>query len=242
MPTSTDFLVQNQVVIGLWIQALVAIGTVAVAIMAIYGDAIKEFIFRPKIRIETGSQTPFVEKIALTSAGQASGEIVKIRIKIINYGGSIGRSCVALIEKIFKKRTDNQTFHTIKSIAPANLLWLSGNPKYDLRSSMPSYVEIARIEKVEVASENPSSDITARPTTPQFELFVSVQEAGQRGVYVKLGKGTFAIPVVVNPENSSRPLSVFIEIFWDGSRIADYLDESHFYIKLLEKPPEEILN
>ncbi|MEE9170265.1 MAG: hypothetical protein V3U73_10890 [bacterium] len=223
------------------IQALIAIGTLLIVIIAIFGQNLRKWLFRPKLQITTGDNPPFVESIKterLFSGDTIKSVTATIKIRVLNTGSSSAMSCKGIVYDIFSKRKGSDTFYKLRAITPTPLLWNNDARDISLTRDIPSYLEVARIEQPESLSSE--TDTTA-VTSLEFAIFLSVEEPGQRGVYIKLGKGTFIIPVVLYADNLSKPIKKFLKIFWDGTH-PDHMNTSNFYTIILRdyKIPQEV--
>lgn len=219
---------------------LQAIGTIAVAILAIYGDRILRKLFKPKFKIEISEETPFVETIQTQSS--TSAEIKKhtrISLKVTNSGDTTAKNCQGIIESVFAKRNRNETFYKDKTFIPTRFTWNDDTQSTIITPDIPFYLEIGRIQQAEnLISASEKEDIKEKVNL-DYELYLSIDEPNQKGQYMKLGKGTFILPLLIYTDNLRQSEKAYIEIYWNGKDL-NTLTKSDFYIKQLKELPKEI--
>lgn len=218
--------------IELTIQALIAIGTLLLAIIAVYGERVKRWLFRPHLDTTVGDSPPYVEKIGepRTSTGGAPTPVsAVIKMRVSNSGSSSAQLCKGLIQKIFCTRAASDTFFELRALSPSALYWNNDKDEFTISPKIPSYLEVARIEKAEAPSLDTGA--TASPAS-EYVLFVAIEEPGIKGRLIRLGKGRFIIPVILIADNIRNPITVFVDIFWNGTD-PNSMNSSNFYVKLL---------
>ena len=120
-----------------------------------------------------------------------------------------------------------------KTLAPSTFLWFNEHIEYTIPNEIPSYLEIARIKKTEIRTQDTGSLKRLSEKNRTADLYLSIPELGKKGVYIKLGKGTFIIPIVIYADNVKSSSPYYVEIFWDGKEV-DKLEDSIFYATLIE--------
>lgn len=212
-----------------------AIGTVVVALLAIFGDKLIRQLFKPKLSIEINSLTPFVETIKEKEVFTSDENVYsRISIKVSNTGDSTAQNCQGIIETVFCKRKANESFYCYKSFIPTRLTWNDESKATFVTPNVPSYIEIARIQQIEELTTNNEMFGTVKSKNNTFDLYLSIEEPNEKGKYLKLGKGTFVIPIVIYTDNLRRTQKIFVEIYWNGKDTST-LTESDFYVKKLNQ-------
>lgn len=210
-----------------------AVGTIVVALLAIYGDRIIRKLFKPKLSIDISSSAPFVETIKEREAFSSDENIyTRISIKVTNNGDSTAQNCQGIVEKIYCKRKANESFYCYKNFIPTRFTWNDDNKATFVTPNIPSYVEIARIQQIEELTTYSESFMSGKPKNNTFDLYLSIEEPNEKGKYLKLGKGTFVIPIIFYTDNLRKTQKVFVEIYWNGKDTST-LTESDFYVKKL---------
>jgi len=225
----TDFEKYSLIVSG-----AAAIGTIVLAIIAIFGSYIKRLIVKPKITMTIEGTKPFVELIEENNPNESEEtSYKKIHLKVSNKGKQTALNSQVLIEKIFKKRGDNQTYFLDKSFIPCNFFWLNDKDNKPITSSISHFIEIARIQKYQEFSSDIENTSPSR-NRDLFRLWLSVENSTKRGTYLLLGKGTFLVPIIFYSDNLSSPLTIFVEIFWNSDSLEE-MNESNFYVKVVKR-------
>ena len=222
----------NKDYIELIIQALTALGTILLAIIAVFGEQIRRWLLKPKIQLTVGESSPYIaisrSETRGDSATSTTSVTATIKIKVINMGSSSAQSFIGLIEAIFSKRSASTTFYKSKALPPSRLPWNNDTKEFTITPKIPFYLEVARIEKF----ESLSSDVGGiEPPSSEYGLSISIEES--KGEYTHVGKGTFIIPITIYADNIN-PMVKFLEIFWNGT-VPDDIQPSNFYIKLLKE-------
>jgi hypothetical protein len=232
----TEFSYQIWTLIFYGIQA---IGTIIVALLAIYGDRLIRQLFKPKLKVEIDSKAPFVETIKEQMIISSSmSHHVRISAKIINHGDSTAQNCQGIIEKIFCKRKANESYYCFKNFIPSRFMWNDEKEASFVTPEIPSYLEIAKIQQTEeLISNNDAKTNTSNNSKKDYQLFLTIEEPNEKGKYLRLGKGTFLLPVVIYTDNLRKTQKVYFEIYWNGKDIGN-LTESDFYVKII--PNNEI--
>ncbi len=226
-----DTLIETQLntkdYLELIIQGLTAVGTILLALIAVYGERVKRWLFKPKLKIIVSGDKPYISTIKDSSATSVAASVTRIRIKALNEGTSAARSFTGLVESVFCKRPQSETFYKSKSLPPTPLPWNDEEKDFSLTPRIPFYLEIARIEKNLPSSIDGSSNTL---TSSEYSLYLSVEEEEQKGAYIHLGKGTFIVPITFYSDNIKIPIKMYFEIFWDGID-PSCTEISNFYIK-----------
>lgn len=218
--------------LNLWFQGIIAIGTLVLAFLAIFGHNLRMWLFQPKIKVYLDKEIPFLELIEEFKEKETSSsktQYQEIRVKITNSGKTSTKSCRVLTDVIYKQRAGSEDMYKLKSIIPTEFYWSSGDNKLDLLPNIPYYISIARIAESSEQINFDQSKGELVNTKPNYELFLTIEERAQKGKYIPVGKGKLIFPIIVYAENLSNPIKKYIEIFWDADTPND-ISASHFNI------------
>lgn len=219
---------------------LQAIGTISVAILAIYGDRILRKLFKPKFKIEISSESPFVETIQTQNSFSADiKKYTRISLKVTNSGETTAKNCQGIIETIFCKRTRNETFYKFKTFIPTRFIWNDDKESTFITPEIPYYLEIGRIQQVDNLISESEDEHQNGKQNQNYDLYLSIEEPNEKGKYMKLGKGTFIIPLLLYTDNLRQSEKAYVEIYWNGKDLNN-LTQSDFYAKQLKELPKEI--
>lgn len=230
-------------IINLLIQAAIAIGTMLVAFLAIYSEKIKRWLYRPKLDAFASSDQPYMQVIKneLTDSFDESAQpelkiTATIRIKVVNGGLSTALATQGFIEAIYQKRPNN-TYYRIKTIPATPLPWHNSTETYSIIPHIPCYLELGVVQTNEKIVQFGFADKSA--TQSEYQLFVPVEDYQDKGKYIRLGKGTFLIPVNIYSEYLLKPNVFYFEVFWNGEDPTK-VDQSNFYFKKVD--PSQLPN
>jgi poly(A) polymerase Pap1 len=219
---------------SLYVSGAAALGTIILAILAIFGGMLRRLFIKPKIRMTILDKEPYVELVEENSPNESEkNSYKKIHLKINNNGTQTALNSQIVIEKVFKKRENNQTFYCDKSFIPCNFLWINEKENKSISPSISHFIEIARIQKYQQYSSDNGSKSSVR-NSDLYRLWLSIEQTKEKGTYMLLGKGTFVFPVIFYSDNVANPIEIFIEIFFDCDTL-EVMNDSNFYIKVVEK-------
>ncbi len=224
----TDFEKYSLIVSG-----AAAIGTIILAVIAIFGNWLKRLFIKPKIEMVIDSCKPYVELVKESNPNESDEtSYKKVHLKITNKGRQTAINSQVLVEKIFKKREENQTYFLYKSFIPSNFLWVDEDKSKPITTSISHFIEVSRIQKYQEFSGN--DDSTPSRNRDLYRLWISVENSAIKGSYLLLGKGTFLMPIIFYSDSIKNPHTIFIEIFWNSDNLSE-MNESNFYVKLLKR-------
>ena len=220
-----------------------ALGTLILGVLAIFGNKIRAWFFRPKLDLELKNDLPFKELIRENEGSESDPErsYQELRLKVINNGHESGRNCKIFVDVIYMKRDSTSEFYKYKEFLPREFYWCSEPKKktIDIFPKIPTYALIAQIkEKTKVSSQ--SSSQTSLSDESSNCLYLMVDSLGGEGSLIKFEKGVILFPLVLYSENISAPIKKFMKIFWDGSELSD-LGAAHFDMELLGEKDGNLL-
>lgn len=186
---------------ALFIQLLIAIGTLAVAIMAIWGDYIRSRLAPPKLKIQPynlrGTVTQFTN----------GPRVIYYHLKLVNLRPWMSaKNCRVLLRAVYRRGPDHQ-FSQIPLPVPPQFVWAPA-------SFTPAVVTVTKEQIFDFGSLI-EGDSQFKPVLyfypNNFQGFVAANEAVR-----------YSLEVVAEGYNSNR-YQVF-EIAWDGTW-SDDLDQ-----------------
>jgi len=210
--------------------AVTALGTIAVSLLAIFGQRIRSFFIRPRLSLTVGRNPPLADT-RHEADGTQSGNIrnsFRIYLKVYNSGLETARNCIAHSDQIWKGRAGGG-FYQMKSFVPRPFLWTSGAQKIDVVPKLPTFLSLAEITE----SPQPSMGTTEiAPASATDCLFVLLETEGVQGRFFCAETGKILMPVVLYADNLSSPMKWFVEVYWTGSACTDVKD-ANFTIRLI---------
>lgn len=223
----------NKEILEIIIQAAVAVGTLSAAIFALYGDRIRRWLFKPKLKPYANSDKPYVQICKkdisdFFSDNKEFETIVNIRLKILNEGKLSAIKTQGFIETIYQKRQNN-TYFEVKKIPPTSLPWHNDETTYSIVPNVPAYLNIGVIQKF---IQTVSSDNQGKKVNEDYYLNIPINDESEPSSYINLKKGTFIIPLNIFCESYTKPQTFYFEIFWNGLS-PEKLETSTFYCKQL---------
>lgn len=230
-------------------QVVSALGTIIVATIAIFGERIRRWFLKPKLKVEVGSISPLIQLIeksnspelavgnypnqGLTTQAVTIERRLVIRIEIANTGKGSAINPQVIAKGIHKKHDNVDTSYKLRDFVP---IAFGGNGS-SIESSnrqispvRPIYPIIAEI--VEISSPIPDA---MGAVSRECSLQILIDDPSQNTKFIPIGKGTALLPIVIVADNLDEELEAFIQIHWNGNSLeGNYL--SAFSIAALSKP------
>jgi hypothetical protein len=218
---------------NLFFAGMAAVGTLAVAILAIFGQRVRSWFIRPKIKLAVAETSPFVERFEEedTSVGGEKRTIYHVRIEVTNTGKEIARNCMILCNAVHRQRAGGAGFYELKQFVPKQFFWTSREQRLDVVPKIPSYVNIA-----EISEPSPSVKGTggAAILTQKECLQILVEAEGVKGRFFRVENGKVILPAILYADNLPHPIKQFLEISWSGTCVKDF-SPSKFQVRLLDE-------
>ncbi len=210
--------------------------TLLLAAIALFGERIRGWIFKPEISLKTGKVEPYIQN----EDGETESEEGADRIQIVRVLVKISKrflfrspltNCKVFIDKVFEKRSNAEKFSELKNLVPTNLLWHTKDTKMDIMPDLPAYFEVVVIRK----SKLEPTDNTGKAedgSRQNYVMHIPTYRL-EKLEYMELGRGTFLIPITLCGEKI-KSRKYYLEIYWDGKNLNDTRSESNFRIDLHE--------
>jgi len=211
---------------------MAAVGTLAVAVLAIFGQRVRSWVIRPRIKLAVGEASPFVEKFDEEDAFATNKKrtVFHIRIEVTNSGREIARNCMILCNSVHRQRAGGAGFYELKKFVPKQFFWTTREQRLDVAPNIPSYVNIA-----EISEPSPTVKGTDTGTTVERNdcLQILIEAEGVKGRYFRVENGKVILPAILYADNLPRPTKYFVEICWNGICVNDFSPDK-FQVRLLD--------
>jgi hypothetical protein len=186
-------------------QVALAIGSFLVVVAAVYGDKIRDYLFGPKLQLQLVS-----ERGELTT--RAGYKTLYWTIRVENKrNASLARRVRVLCKKIEKKQ-EGGSFVVVPPVIPLQLKW-------SLREYPDFFSNI---------TDEDYCDLGSLGATTGFVLGL-IQFTNNFGGRL-LKNETLRVHFVVSAENYTSRAPYILEIFWDGTWIANADDMMHHLV------------
>ncbi len=102
---------------------VIAFGTILLALVALFGNAISRWLRRPKLEVEVNPNPPHCHKTFLsTDTGEVVADCYYFRVLIENRGKTAARNVEVFAEELLRK-TKGGEYKTVSSFIPMQLIW-----------------------------------------------------------------------------------------------------------------------
>ena len=231
---------QSYTQLHLLFAGLTAIGTIAIAILAIFGNRIRSWIIRPRIKLAVGEASPFIERIEKDDSSTEDGKNVsyKIRLEIQNIGREVARNSSVLCNTVHRQRDVGSGFYELKKFVPKQFFWTTRDQRLDVTPKIPSYLSIAEISEPTQSVSGNDQNLTV---SQERCLQIRIEAEGVKGRFYRVKNGKILFPAIFYTDNLPKPIMHYIEICWNGTSV-DSFSAENFQIQLLsEKAGKELL-
>lgn len=218
-----------------------SIGTLVLAFLAIFGQTVKKWFYKPNLNFVIENKEPYVMECNTKEIlSNETSKSIAINLKIKNIGNISAINAQLYTEKIFRVRKENQTYYLDREIIPANYLWKNESELKSLTPLMSHYVEIANIQQQVEYTEDEKTKKEIQKS--QDLLYLSIDDPTISGEFIKLGKGTYLIPIKAHSDSFGKEQEIYVEIFWNSNDLK-YRSDSNFYVKQVKKSelPNEVI-
>jgi len=161
---------------------LVAIGTLLLAVIAIFQDVVRAWILRPKLAVSASTQPPCSHANVTAIKNKTSLEPdhvsgVYMRVKVENRGNSTARGVEVFAERLAKEQQDG-SYRNVTAFDPMNLVWSHiGSPIMEaIPPRMHKYCGLGRIFDPQKRHHFPLQQINGvSPEQTVFEFDLQVK-------------------------------------------------------------------
>lgn len=217
---------------SLLFNGMTAIGTLLVALLAIFGQRIRNWIIRPSLALSVGDKSPCAEKKEQADESTSAAKVsYQLRLKISNSGRETARNCVVLCDEILREKAGGKEFYILKEFVPLQFYWTTKSQTADIMPKLPSFLNIAEIS---VPDESVSSTQGGTISSEGYYLQVQIEAEGVKGRFFRVDKGKIMVPILVHADNLQRSIKKYVEICWRGNTVADFTPDN-FQIRILNE-------
>lgn len=181
------------------VDIVIAVGTLLLAILAIWGERVRSWSSPPKLQIEPHNDFRGDANILTDQAGNQAGKGLYFHLKVVNKRPWLPvKNCKVLLMGMSRRGPDNE-FHSLPLVVPSQLVWA---PK----SFSPVLVTITKDRILDLGNilEGDDAFRPALYSTPNnFQGFVKKNEAVR-------------YELAVEADNFISTRNTVLEVAWDG--------------------------
>lgn len=196
----------------------IAIGTIAVAVIAIWGRQIRSWLVPPKLSLVAHNLRG--DPNVLTADGKPVGRVMYYHLKVVNERPWLPvKNCRVLLRGLSRRGPDN-LFHPTSLVVPTQLTWAPA-------SIMPTLVTVTRAQVVDLGYivEGEEAFAPALYSTPNnFQGFVKSGDAVR-------------FELAIEADNFCSEENPVFEVAWDGVwEFEPGQTERHLRIRVVDEP------
>jgi hypothetical protein len=202
----------------------VAIGTLALAVLAVFQDTVRGWFYHPALDASIDTQPPDCVAVPVTTLdGRQIADAVYLRIWVKNIGTRTARSVEVYASELLRKRTDD-TWERVHEFPPMNLRWSNVHviffpnivPGTGKHCDLGHITDPAARSNAALREDNPRLNLTDQETSLAFDLIMSPNHKGHI-----IGPGDYQLKILIAAENSRHPIEKTISLSLKGRWFAD---------------------
>lgn len=202
---------------------IAAIGTILLAILAVFQDKIRSWLTRPELQLQVSSGPPFAHKSVwvypywpIPRGAEAQAQYFPcyfFRLKILNRGNTVARQVEVFAASVRRRRVDGR-LETVARFTPMNLMWAHEHKVYLplLSPKMSKFCDLAHIiaPSYRHKLEHDLPGVPADNCVLAIDLEVEPKMKGHL-----LEAGSYQMTILVAAENAS-PAEYVVEFTFAG--------------------------
>lgn len=207
---------------------------VIIAFLALFGRKVRHWMYKPKIKLTTGNEKPFVSVEKANDnwfSDNDNSDIVYLRFKVNNDGNESARDTMIVVSEYYKKKGAADTYSKKENITK-HFLFTSMDAKRQYYSqsiipNLPYFVDFGTIQKYDA-----SETITGGTNAKQCYKIVMKFQEGQ----MLLSNGEYVFPVCIYSRDLQKAIVCPIKISWNSDNLPNDLNQkdcSVFQFKVL---------
>ena len=201
---------------------LTGVGTLALAVVAIFQDSIRGWVYRPKFQASITTRPPDCIAIPVSlQNGTFLADSTYIRLWVQNIGNAPAKNVEVYAKELLYRRAD-QSWEQVDAFPPMNLRWSNSGiiyfpvivPDMGEHCDLFHIVDPARRSDPNIGEENPRLNLTNRQTSMAFDLMASPNHKGHI-----VGPGEYCLKILIAAENThpfERSISISLRGTWDA--------------------------
>ncbi|MBM3943667.1 MAG: hypothetical protein FJ316_12295 [SAR202 cluster bacterium] len=183
---------------------LVAAGTLVLAVVAVFQDAIRGWFYQPRLQVSIRTAPPDCVKVALTNqyTGAPVADTIHLRLQVENVGRLTAKNVEVYARELRRQRVDG-TWENVSSFPPMNLVWASIGGMYMLNLSprMSKHCDLGHIvdpaQRSQVpGEESPNLELDNETTSLTFSVIAPPNHMGHI-----IGPGQYQLEILAGAEN-----------------------------------------
>ena len=201
------------------VEWLVALGTLILAVVAVFQQTIRGWFYRPRFHVSIKSEPPDCHAVPITRNGTFVADSFYLRIWVKNVGNATAKNAEVYAEDLQRQRAD-RTWERVVEFPPMNLKWANIQKMYFpiIAPEMGKHCDIGHIvdpsQRHHLSEDSPRLNLSNEQVSLAFDLIIAPNHKGHI-----IGPGEYRLKILVAAENI-RPIRKIIAIslrgLWDA--------------------------
>lgn len=207
---------------------LVALGTIVLAIVAVFQETIRSWFYRPKFRVSAKTEPPDCVAVPFTDReGTFIADSFYLRIWVENVGNAAARNVEVFASRLRLKRLD-EAWETVATFPSMNLKWahLGGIYFPSIAPQMGKHCDVGHITDPSrrhlLREDAPKLGLTDQQSSLAFDLMAAPNNRSHI-----VGPGEYELDIMITAENSvptKRTIVISLRGTWDTDEIKMFRD------------------
>jgi hypothetical protein len=201
---------------------LVAVGTLVLAVVAVFQETIRGWFYSPAFRVSIKTEPPDCISVPFTNKldGTFVADCIYLRLWVENIGNATARNAEVEARELRRRHADG-TWKQVRSFPPMNLKWANIDRIYfpTIAPEMGKHCDLGHIVDPErrhlMREDAPALGLTTQQVSLAFDLMVAPNHRGHI-----IGPGEYQLDIRIAAENA-RPIKRTLAITVPGAWYAD---------------------
>jgi len=181
---------------------LVAIGTLVLAVVAIFQETIRGWFYRPRFRVSVKTEPPDCVAVPINRLdGTLVANSIYLRLWVENVGNATARNVEVYAKELRRRRADMK-WERVASFPPMNLKWANLGAIYfpSIAPEMGKHCDVAHIvdptKRHLLQEEAPALSLTNQQSSLAFDLMAAPNHRGHI-----VAPGDYQLDILVAADN-----------------------------------------
>lgn len=193
------------------IEGIASLGSIIIAILAIWGRSIKWLFYKAKLSFEISQENECCVDMVEVETNDSNTETeLQIRIKLVNKGNEVAIDTISVIDEVYKQNGDGR-FSKYRDFLQFQLMYYqTGKIKTNIVPQLSYYIDIAKVMRLQTNAMSEERATSKQNHKLYLQGFDKIPISRK-----ELGKGTFIVPIKTYFKCATEPVITYVWLHWD---------------------------